>query len=83
MQKLKGNVHKYVNNTKLFFLNFRGGHPYLTGLAIAGGIFCLGLEGAIIGPLVLCGLYVAMDLSTTLFKDSPSEESLNIQQLSR
>lgn len=65
------------------YAEMKGGHPYLTGLAIAGGIFCLGLEGAIIGPLILCGLYVAMDLSTTLFKDSPSEETINLQDLSR
>ncbi|EFA06639.1 transmembrane protein 245 [Tribolium castaneum] len=56
-----------------------GGHPYLTGLAIAGGIFCLGVEGAIVGPLLLCGLYVAIDLSSSLFKESPSEEPINLR----
>ena len=61
----------------LVMVVFRG-HPYLTGLAIAGGIFCLGVEGAIIGPLLLCGLYVAIDLSSSLFKESPSEEPLNL-----
>ncbi|KAB0804545.1 hypothetical protein PPYR_01515 [Photinus pyralis] len=60
-----------------------GGHPYLTGLAIAGGIFCLGVEGAIIGPLLLCGLYVAIALSSSFFKESPSEENLNVPTLSR
>ncbi|KDR24460.1 transmembrane protein 245 isoform X2 [Zootermopsis nevadensis] len=54
-----------------------GGHPYLTGLSIAGGIFCLGVEGAIVGPLLLCGLFVAINMSSSLMKESPSDTTLN------
>ncbi|XP_076166414.1 transmembrane protein 245 isoform X2 [Ptiloglossa arizonensis] len=53
-----------------------GGHPYLTGLSIVGGIFCLGIEGAIFGPLLLCCIMVAINLSRR-YLHSPSEEVIS------
>ncbi|RNA21648.1 transmembrane protein -like [Brachionus plicatilis] len=52
-------------------------HPYLTGLAFVGGVYLAGLEGAFIGPLVLCLIIVIGKLFTSF----ESNDDTKIQKL--
>ncbi|KFD57758.1 hypothetical protein M513_01428, partial [Trichuris suis] len=62
----------FVNTT--FYTKLDDSHPYLTGLSICGGVYWLGLEGAIIGPILLCCLLFIATLYRSFGK------SINIGQ---
>jgi predicted PurR-regulated permease PerM len=55
------------------YSQIKNGHPYLTSLSLAGGVYYLGLEGAFIGPIVLCLLIVIGQMITTTPTNSRSK----------
>ncbi|XP_066929023.1 transmembrane protein 245-like [Clytia hemisphaerica] len=61
-------VPTYVVDTAIY--SEIGIHPYLTALAVAGGVIYLGLEGAFVGPFVLSCLIAAVDVYNRIMTNS-------------
>lgn len=56
-------------------MNCYSGHPYLNGLAMAGGVLYFGIEGAIIGPLILCFMLVIINFGASLMQEQINSSS--------
>ncbi|KAH8313523.1 hypothetical protein KR067_007470 [Drosophila pandora] len=53
-----------------------GGHPYLNGLAIAGGMYWIGWQGAIFGPLMLCFFIGLFEVATLAMRSHQEPSSI-------
>ncbi|OQV19095.1 Transmembrane protein 245 [Hypsibius exemplaris] len=46
-------------------------HPYMFALSVAGGIIAMGLEGAVLGPVMLCILLIVVQVYRRILQRSP------------
>ncbi|CAF0871781.1 unnamed protein product [Rotaria sordida] len=65
----------YIVDTAIYSEVNAGGHQYLTALAIAGGVYYRGIEGALIGPIILCCLLVGIRMYNETISTSLSSNS--------
>ncbi|KAL5109012.1 hypothetical protein TcWFU_005901 [Taenia crassiceps] len=60
----------YFLDTALYSEIKGAGHPYLTGLSIAGGLYYFGTEGVFVGPVALCCMLVGVNLYRLLLTET-------------
>lgn len=81
--EIKGGGHPYLTGLIFLLLYYSNTHlcSKITfnklGLAVAGGIFWLGFEGAIIGPLLLCILLASVSVYTQLVQPDTQPTSID------
>jgi predicted PurR-regulated permease PerM len=53
-----------------FYREVKNSHPYVTGLSVIGGIYWLGFQGAIFGPIILCTMLALFNVYIQFAKSS-------------
>uniref|UniRef100_A0AC34F679 Transmembrane protein n=1 Tax=Panagrolaimus sp. ES5 TaxID=591445 RepID=A0AC34F679_9BILA len=53
-----------------FYREVKNSHPYVTGLSVIGGIYWLGFQGAIFGPIILCTMLALFNVYIQFAKTS-------------
>ena len=45
------------------------------GLSVAGGLMTMGIEGVVVGPIILCAFVIVIELSRMVLKPTDAEKT--------
>ncbi|OQV15642.1 Transmembrane protein 245 [Hypsibius exemplaris] len=68
-------VGSYLPTTfvdEVMYQEVKTAHPYMFGLSVAGGLMTMGIEGVVVGPIVLCFFVIVIELSRMILKPPES-----------